>query len=97
MAIDYIKVTRSSPNTPGADLLLQYTAVLRQAYELGTRCLGIMNHNNDGSDWTALEAVFGLPAGKGQTVYNLINGSVGSMAGVFQTADAKNLTETLGG
>lgn len=32
----------------------------------------------------------------GQTVFNLINGSVGSMTGAFQVADTKNITETVG-
>ncbi len=97
MARDYIKVTQSAPNTPGAGKLLSYVNTLRRAYEQGSEVLAIMNHNNDGSVWTDLETIFGLPAGKGQIVYNLINGSVGSMSGAFQTADAKNLTETVGG
>lgn len=55
-----------------------------------------MNHNHDGSVFTDLEALFGLPAGKGQTVFDLVNGAVGSMEGAFQVADAKNITERVG-
>lgn len=97
MARDFIKVTQSSPDTPGAGLLLQYVAAQRQAYELGTRVLALMGHNNDGTVFTELEAVFGLPSGKGQTVFDMVNGAVGSMTGTFQVADAKNITERVGG
>lgn len=97
MAIDFIKIDRSQPATSSqAGLLIDYKDTLRRAYELGKRVLGVMNHNNDGTNWTYIEALFGVPAGKGQAVYDLMNGSVGSMEGSFQTADAKNLTETLG-
>lgn len=96
MARDFIKVTRTDPAATQAGLLLQYITALRSAYELGVKTQSVMNHNNDGTVWTDIEALFGLPAGKGQTVYNLVNGSVGSMTGVFQVADAKNITETIG-
>lgn len=96
MAIDYIKVDTTPSAATKAQLLIQYVTALRQSYELGVKTLAIMNHNNDGTTWTSLETLFGLPTGKGQTVYNLINGSVGSMTGVFQVSDAKNLTETVG-
>jgi hypothetical protein len=98
MARDYIKIDRDgTPPAIKAALLLQYIEQLRAAYDTGQRVLQIMNHNNDGSNWTDLEQLFGIPTGKGQTIYNLINGSIGSMTGVFQVADAKNLTETVGG
>jgi len=96
VARDFIKVATNVTTATHAGKLLQYKNELRQAYETGKHVLAIMNHNNDGSNWTDIEALFGLPAGKGQAVYDLMNGSVGAMEGAFQTADAKNLTETLG-
>ena len=36
----------------------------------------IMDHNNNGSVFTAIETLFGLPSGQGQTVYDLCNGSM---------------------
>lgn len=96
MAIDFIKITQNSTNQSQTGLLLQYVNVLRTAFELGTRLKAQMDHNQDGSAWTALESAYGIPSGKGQTVYNFINGSVGSMQGVFQTSDVKNLTENVG-
>lgn len=96
MARDFIKVDRSVTTATQAGLLLSYVSALRQAYEIGTKCKAVMDHNNDGTVFTDIEALFGLPTGKGQTVYNLVNGSVGSMSGAFQVADAKNMTETIG-
>lgn len=97
MAIDFILVDKTQAAAIKAQLLLNYRDTLRRAIELGTECLAIMGHMNDGTTWTTLESKFGLVAGKGQTVFNLVNGSVGSFSGSFQVADAKNLTETLGG
>lgn len=96
MARDFIKVNRNDTAATHATKLVEYKDALRRAYALGKEVLAIMNHNNDGSNWTDVEALFGLPTGKGQTVYDLMNGSVGSLEGAFQTADGKNLTETLG-
>lgn len=96
MAIDYIKIDPTQTAATQANLLKSYIATLRQAYNLGQQTIAIMGHNNDGVTFTSLEALFGLPAGKGQTVFNFVNGSFGTMNGTFQTADVKNLTETVG-
>jgi hypothetical protein len=96
MARDFIKIDRQSATATQSGLLLQYINALRNALELGTKVLAIMGHNNDGTVWTDLEGLFGVPAGKGQIVFNLVNGSVGSMNGQFQVSDAKDLPETVG-
>lgn len=96
MARDFIKVDRTTPISPQSGLLLNYVNTLRNAYELGVEVKAIMDHNQDGSDFTDIEALFGLPAGTGNAVYDLVNGSVGSMTGAFQTADAKTITEKVG-
>lgn len=96
MARDFIKIDQTVSTATQAPLLKAYVAQLREAYEVGTRVKAIMTHNNDGTVFTDIEALFGLPAGKGQTVFNLVNGSVGSMEGTFQVADAKTITEQLG-
>lgn len=64
--------------------------------KIDARVLAIMGHNNDGTVFTDIDTLFGLPAGKGQTVFNLVNGSIGSMQGNFQVADAKTITEQVG-
>jgi len=96
MARSFIKVARGVTTATHAGMLLAYVDQLRTAQDTGRRILGIMNQNNDGSVWTDIEALFGLPAGKGQTVYDLMNGSIGAMDGTMQNAQAKNITETLG-
>lgn len=96
MAKDYIKIDPTLNTATQAKLLQSYINQMRVTLELGERCIAIMGHNNDGSDFTMIEALFGLPVGKGQTVFNLVNGSVGSFKGTFQVADAKNITEQVG-
>lgn len=96
MARDFIKIDTTNTSATQAGLLKNYVQTLRSSYELGTRVLAIMGHNNDGTVFTDVETYFGLPAGKGQTVFNLVNGSIGSMNGTFQVADAKTITEQVG-
>jgi len=96
-AIDYIKIDTSSPATASQAVLLKsYVQQLRGAYNTGKQLIALMGHMNDGVSFTSIETFFGLPAGKGQTVFNLVNGSVGSMEGTFQVSDAKNITEQVG-
>ena len=38
-----------------------------------------MDNMTNASDWTVIEAQFGIPAGKGQTVYNLIAGALSEL------------------
>lgn len=97
MAIDFIPVSRTVPGATQAASLLSLVAAVRSAYEQAVRVRDVMNHNHDGVDFTQIEELYGLPSGKGQIVFNLVNGTVGSMTGVFQVADAKNMTETIGG
>ena len=97
MANDFIKIVRNDNNATEAAELLQYKNALRAAYEIGYRVRAKMRHAFDDQVnpivWTDLETLWGIPTDSGETVYNLINGSIGSMEGLFQTADAKNLTE----
>lgn len=96
MPRDFIKVNTMVTTATQAQELLQFKNQLRDAYQRGKKILAVMSHNQDGSDFADIEALFGLPTGKGQTVFDLVNGAVGSMEGAFQVADAKNITETLG-
>jgi len=96
MARDFIKIDTTTTTATQAQLLKSYVSTLRQAYELGTRVKSIMIHNNDNSNFSDIEALFGLPVGQGQVVFDLVNGSLGSMEGLFQVDDAKEITERLG-
>lgn len=97
MARDFIKVDKTQTAATQAQALLSYAVTLRSAYDQGVKILAVMGHNNDGTTFTDIEILYGLPTGKGQTVFNLINGSVGSMQGTFQVPDAKTITEIVGG
>jgi hypothetical protein len=96
MARDFIKIDTSVGTATHAQLLKTSISQLRQGYEALTRVRSIMNHNHDGAVFTDIEALFGLPATKGQTVFDLVNGAVGSMEGTFQVDDAKQITEQVG-
>lgn len=76
--------------------LRSFVQALRTAYEQGVRVRAVMGHNNDGASFADIEVLFGLPTGKGQTVFDLVNGAIGAMEGTFQVPDAKNLTERVG-
>ena len=97
MAGDYIKVDTSRPEVaPQAALLKGYVVQLRNAYNSGKHILGLMGHLHDSADFTNVELIFGLPPGKGQEVFDLVNGSIGSMEGLFQVDDARTITEQVG-
>lgn len=93
MARDFIPINRTAIKAP---VLLATVAAGRDFFDQLTRCLGVMSHLNDGTVFTDIETQFGLPGGTGQSVFNLINGALGSMKGTFQVADAQTLTEKLG-
>ena len=92
MAIDFINVNLASPQ---GRALVDYARQLRVAYDQGKRILGIMAHNNDGTNFTAIETLYGLAPGMGTVVFDLVNGSVGSMEGLFMVDDAKEITERI--
>lgn len=101
MPRDYIKVDRTTSTATHAQLMLNFRNAVRVAYALGVELRAIMRHNFDDSDpqninWSDVEALCGLPTGKGADVFTLVDGAVGAMEGQFQTPAAKDLTETLG-
>lgn len=96
MAVDFISVNPAASGASQARDLIQLKELGRQFYSLGKKVLGVMGHANDGTAFTVVETLYGLPAGTGQTVFNLVNGAIGSTEGTFQVADFKTLTEKVG-
>lgn len=100
MAADRITIDRSSPNTATeATEFVQLIRDLRSVYERLERTTAKMNHCFDAgppADFTKLETLWGVPAGSGQTVFNLTNGSRGVMNGEFQNNNVIELTERVG-
>lgn len=95
MAGDFILVDNTKAGAAQAILLKNAISIGRQFYQQMTSIRQIMTHMNDGTDFTAIETFFGLPAGDGQLVFNLVNGSVGVIEGTFQNNNIKTLTEQL--
>lgn len=54
-----------------------------------------MDNMQAGTDWTVVEAQFGLPSGKGQTLYNLVTGSLSHFSATAILNDA-SLRDLLG-
>jgi hypothetical protein len=85
MAVQYISI----------DSTKRLGSELRQAVNYGTafeqqldKLKDIMDTMIDGTDYSRLETDFGLATGKGETVYNLVTGSLtalrtGDLAGVI--------------
>jgi hypothetical protein len=96
MARNYIKIDTTMNGATHAAFLRQSIGQLRTAYEMLGRCKDIMDHNHDGVVFTDIEALFGLPAGKGQNVYDMINGTLGALNGSMQNNDGRQIGERVG-
>ena len=88
--------TKIEGNTVQANMLRAFVQQQRAAYELGVRLRAIMSNSNDGSDFTDISTLFGVPTNKAQSVYDLINGTIGAMEGTFQNSNGKSLGELIG-
>lgn len=96
MAVSTIKVDVSNTATATQAISLKdYARQLRVAYDLGVKIRETMNYAKDGVIFTEIEKLYGLAAGQGQTVYDLVNGSVGAMEGTFQNDDCKQVSSCI--
>lgn len=98
MAVDFVKVDPAL--TPQAGLyggtLLTLLVSLRATIDQLDRVKAVMDHSNDGVSFTQIETLFGLPSGKGQVVYDLINGTRGAIGGTMQNSNALSLIDRVG-
>jgi hypothetical protein len=95
MAIDFITVTVDANKTQSTQLK-NFTALVAQVYGMAAQIRNKMTHMYNGADFTMLETEFGIPSGKGQEVFDLLNGSVNAMDGTMQNSNLKTITEKLG-
>jgi len=81
MARDFIPIDLSSGGEAPLALksCIESLRVARRDIE---RVRGWMIHNNDGTVWTDLETKFGLPVGKGDDVFILLDGTFQVLNGV---------------
>jgi hypothetical protein len=93
---DYIKIDMSTTTAVEAGSLKSAIRQLETAKQQLTSVLNKMGHNTNGTVFTSLEALYGLPAGQGQTVFDLVNGTIGAMNGTFQNNNSTTLIERVG-
>lgn len=96
MAQDFIPIDTRAAGATQAGELLTLKSAMQNAYSQGLKVRGIMLHTHEGNDFSYLEQLFGVPAGQGQIVFDLVNGAIGSMEGNFQVDDCKELCERIG-
>ena len=78
MAQNYISISQNVGRF--AQSLLSVTNSLASQRDLLILLKRDMDQMVNGTDYTMLESNFGLPTGKGQTVYNLVAGAVAELA-----------------
>lgn len=100
MASDYIKIVRTDSAAVHAQKVLTAVAQVRALQQTLVEIIGIARHNFDDSvnppDFTAFEALFGVPPGKGQQVFTYLDGTRGVLNGEFQNNNAISLMEQVG-
>ena len=89
MAINYITVNRSK--TLANELYTLITAT-RNSHSKLKEIKDLMNSQTDGVDFSNIETQFGLPAGKGQIVYDLI---VGNLAELNAATNFKRMNDRI--
>lgn len=97
MALDYIVVDDTVSTARFASDLITLSRTLRETIDRLDFVKAVMDHTNDGSVFTQIETLFGLAAGQGQTVYDLINGTRMALAGTAQNSNAFALIDRIGG
>lgn len=72
MAVDFIQITNSQ--NMRANTLSQFVGLLRQVSDVGEKLTDYLNHMAADPQYGGVEGAAGLgvPAGTGQTVYNLV-------------------------
>jgi hypothetical protein len=77
-------------NTPRVNNLLSWIRQVSQVYGAGQQIAGELVAMVNGTDYTMIETMFGLSAGQGQTLYNLV---VGANAQIQDAAVAQLINE----
>lgn len=96
MAIDFVVVDDSASTAKFASDLMRLTRSLRDVIDRLDFVKAVMEHSNNGTVFTQIEVLFGLPVGQGQTVYDLINGASMAIAGTAQNSNALSLINRVG-
>lgn len=101
MVADFIELKRTDTAAVFVSEILAYRASIATALAQGDAIKNKMAHMFNDSipqaiDWTMLERLYGIPTGKGQAVWDMINGSQGAMRGTMQNNQCENLVKMAG-
>lgn len=97
MSADFIPVKRTDANATHAQKVLAAVATLRSLENQLQEIISIGFRNFDApSDFTKFETLFGIPAGKGNTVFDLFNGTLTALHGTNNTGNAVELMSRVG-
>lgn len=96
---DYIKINRTDSAATQANLILTAVSQIRALKNTLDAAIGIGYHNFDAGsppDFTQFETLFGVPTGKGNAVFDLLNGTRLALTGAAQNDNAITLMEQVG-
>lgn len=98
MANDFIKLNRASAPAVFVNDLVNLPRELRAWVDKAEkiRDMGYRMFVADPVDFSAFETNYGIPTGSGQAVFDLINGTLGALAGTMQNANAEELMNRVG-
>lgn len=98
MPIDFIRADPSL--TPQAQFyaskLVSASKGLRGVIDQLEEIFAVMSHSTTPGDFSKIEGLFGLTAGNGQTVFDLVNGTLMAMKGTAQNPNAISLIDRVG-
>lgn len=99
MSVQFGNYIPFNPAGVPSQLLANYCQACANMMALGPRLLGMLNAAigaEGASQFTAIEAMFNLPAGSGQTIFNAVNGSQGAATGMMQNNQIVNCGTQMG-
>jgi hypothetical protein len=96
MANDFILITVTTENQTFSQQLKNLAGAMGQIYAQMSAVRNKMSHMFEGGDFSRIEKEWGIPAGQGQAVYDLINGALSAADGTMQNPNFKTITEKLG-
>jgi hypothetical protein len=95
MASTVIKTSRTDASAIHAAEVRDFVNTVRKALQLGETLSerGFRYIGSNPADFAEFELTHGLATGQGQTVFDMINGTLGAMKGTMQNDQAIELTE----
>lgn len=93
MPKDAILIDVTLTTATQAQYLKRLTVVARDFIDLVKRVQDTMSHNNDGTDWTQIETLYGLKAGDGQKTVTMVSDAESVVRGNAQNNSIKQLGE----